>query len=107
MKHAIQALQAGNLPKMRRTLYLVCYDIADSKRLRKVHQLIKSYAIGGQKSFYECWLTSKDLLVLKRVITQQIDLAVDRVHIFQLDSQSKPIFMGLANRQSIKPFLIV
>lgn len=92
---------------MQRSLYLVCYDISDSKRLRKVHQLIKAYAIGGQKSFYECWLTPKDLLNLKQDLMQLMDLAVDRVHIFQLDTQTKAIFMGLASRQSIKPFLIV
>lgn len=92
---------------MQRSLYLVCYDIRDSKRLRKVHQLIKAYAIGGQKSFYECWLTSKDLLNLKQDLIQLMDLTVDRLHIFQLDTQTKAIFMGLANRQSTKPFLIV
>ncbi len=92
---------------MRRSLYLVCYDIKDAKRLRKVHQLIKAYAIGGQKSFYECWLTSKDLFNLKQDLILLMDLTVDKVHIFQLDTQARPIFMGLASRQSIKPFLIV
>lgn len=92
---------------MQRTLYLIFYDISDFKRLRKIHKLIKAYAIGGQKSLYECWLTPNELLKLKEKLVDQMDLITDRVHIFQLDTQSKPIFMGLAGRQSTQPFLIV
>lgn len=92
---------------MQRTLYLIFYDISDFKRLRKIHKLIKAYAIGGQKSLYECWLTPNELLKLKEKLVDQMDLITDRVHIFQLDTQSQPIFMGLAGRQSTQPFLIV
>ena len=92
---------------MQRTLYLIFYDISEPRRLRKIHKLINAYAIGGQKSLYECWLTPNDLLKLKQNLVEQMEPLTDRVQIVQLDTQSKPIFMGLASRQSIKPFLVV
>lgn len=43
-------------PSAVRALYLVAYDIADPRRLAHVHRLL-GWKVGGQKSFYECWLT--------------------------------------------------
>ncbi|WP_243389207.1 CRISPR-associated endonuclease Cas2 [Conservatibacter flavescens] len=37
-----------------RTTYLIAYDIADHKRLARVHKVVEGFAIGGQKSLYEC-----------------------------------------------------
>lgn len=90
-----------------RCLYLVCYDVACPKRLRKVHQCIKTYAIGGQKSFYECLLTSSERQVLEDSLYDLLNEAEDRVHFFQLDPRLKPLFFGKASRQSIQPFMIV
>ena len=39
--------------------YLVCYDIADKKRLAKVRKVAYSYALGGQKSAVEAPLDVK------------------------------------------------
>ena len=41
-------------------LYIVAYDISDHKRLQRVCQLLKDYAVGGQKSAYECYLSPAD-----------------------------------------------
>ena len=90
-----------------RCLYLVCYDIASPKRLRKVHRCIKSYAIGGQKSFYECWLTASEQQSLKEDLFALLNEAEDRVHFFQLDPRLEPLFFGKASRQSFHPFMIV
>lgn len=92
---------------MSRTLYLVCYDVADQGRLRRVHKIIQAYAIGGQKSFYECWLTQTELRSLKKTLHDYIELSEDRVHIFQLDPRITPFFFGRAKQQSMRPFLII
>ena len=92
---------------MSRTLYLVCYDVADQGRLHRVHKTVQAYAVGGQKSFYECWLTQTELRSLKRTLRDLIELSQDCVHIFQLDPRITPFFYGLAERQPMQPFLIV
>lgn len=92
---------------MNRCLYLICYDIADPGRLRRVHRCVKAYAIGGQKSFYECWLTPAELRDLRMRLEHEIVPSEDRVHFFQLDPRMTPMFYGQARRQSMQPFLIV
>jgi len=44
-----------------RTSYLVCYDICDDKRLRKVFNTMRNYGDHLQYSVFECQLTSMDL----------------------------------------------
>lgn len=90
-----------------RTRYLVAYDIADSKRLYRVHKKVEAYAIGGQKSFYECWLTVHELAKFKAEITALMEIAEDRLFIFQLHSDTQPDLYGKANLPSIQPFLII
>jgi len=92
---------------MARTLFLVCYDVAAPNRLAKVHKTIQAYALGGQKSFYECWLTPDDLRSLRESLAGLINPTEDRVHFFQLDPRIRPLFFGQAKRPSMTPFLIV
>ncbi len=92
---------------MSRTLYLVCYDISSPGRLRRVHRCVAAYAIGGQKSFYECWMTDADRHNLVGELKRLIDPKNDSIHFFQLDPRIDPMFFGTANRQSFQPFLIV
>jgi CRISPR-associated protein Cas2 len=44
-----------------RISYLVCYDICDDKRLRKVFNTMRNYGDHLQYSVFECQLTSMDL----------------------------------------------
>ena len=44
-----------------RTSYLICYDICDDKRLRKVFQTMRGFGDHLQFSIFECQLTSTDL----------------------------------------------
>jgi CRISPR-associated protein Cas2 len=44
-----------------RTTYLVCYDIADEKRLRRVFQVMRGFGNHLQFSVFECQLTAADL----------------------------------------------
>ena len=48
-----------------RTSYLVCYDIREDKRLRKVFQLMRGYGDHLQYSIFECQLTATDLVRLR------------------------------------------
>lgn len=91
---------------MDRNIYLVCYDISDRNAQRKVHKLVTAHAIGGQKSFYECLMSPSELNALVINIQKTMNSTKDRLHYFQLDPRSKPLYLGTAKRQSIRPFLI-
>ena len=90
-----------------RLLVLVAYDIHNVSTLYRVKKLLTSFAISGQKSFYECWVTACELKQLLKNIEERIDSATDRVHFFELDESHFSVFLGDARRQSIEPFLIV
>ncbi len=92
---------------MSRNLYLVCYDVANPKRLYRIHKRVQAFAIGGQKSFYECWMTPAELASLRQNLQDEMDATEDRIHFFQLDPRMTPLFYGRALRQSTQPFLIL
>ena len=45
--------------------YLVCYDIADEKRLRKVFKAMRGWGDHLQFSVFECQLTKTDLVKMR------------------------------------------
>lgn len=94
-----------NDPK--RCLYLVCYDVADPRRWRQVYRLLLGYRVGGQKSFFECWLTPAELQHLRAELARLLEPAEDRAHIFQLDPRQQVIGMGQATQARPKVFMIV
>ncbi|MCX7675820.1 MAG: CRISPR-associated endonuclease Cas2 [Alteraurantiacibacter sp.] len=90
-----------------RTLYLVCYDVADPKRLYRVHRFLLGYKVGGQKSFFECWLTPAELREVRAGLRARMNLAEDRAHIFQLDPRQRVRCLGQAQPPHAGAFLIV
>jgi CRISPR-associated protein Cas2 len=79
-----------------RTLYLVCYDIADPRRLHRVHKFLTGYKVGGQKSFFECWLTAGELSLVCKGLLERMNVEEDRAHIFQLDPRQRIQGFGVA-----------
>ncbi len=90
-----------------RTLFLVCYDIGNPKRLYRVHRYLLGYKVGGQKSLYECWLTPAELRQIRQTLEDLIDPTQDRAHIFQLDPRMKIEGLGLATHPATDAFMIV
>ena len=62
-----------------RTSYLVCYDICEDKRLRKVFQTMRNYGDHLQYSVFECQLTPMDLARCRAELSQIIDHREDQV----------------------------
>jgi CRISPR-associated protein Cas2 len=62
-----------------RTSYLVCYDICDDKRLRKVFQIMRGYGDHLQYSIFECQLTATDLVKCRAELAAIINHAEDQV----------------------------
>jgi CRISPR-associated protein Cas2 len=62
-----------------RTTYLVCYDIADDKRLRKVFKTCRNYGDHLQYSVFECDVNESELVKLERELKEIIDCVKDQV----------------------------
>jgi len=71
----------------KRQLYIAAYDIANSKRLRQALFVVRSYASGGQKSVYECFLTDAEKHHLLESMKSIIDPDEDRFLLLQLDAR--------------------
>lgn len=87
--------------------YLIAYDIADQKRLHQAHKKVEAFAIGGQKSFYECWLTEHEMSKFKSEVNNLIEPFDDCVFIFRIPDNVEPMLFGKAELQSISPFMLV
>ena len=97
----------GRMNDAARKLFLVCYDICSPKRLYRVHKYLLGYRVGGQKSFFECWLTPTELREVRRTLETMLDTTEDRAHIFQLDPRMKNEGLGLAAAPVTDVFMIV
>jgi CRISPR-associated protein Cas2 len=62
-----------------RISYLVCYDICDEKRLRKVFQVMRGYGDHLQYSVFECQLTPMDLAHCRNDLSAIINHEEDQV----------------------------
>jgi CRISPR-associated protein Cas2 len=62
-----------------RNTYLICYDICDDKRLRKVFQTMRGFGDHLQYSIFECQLTPMDLARCKESLARIIHRDDDQV----------------------------
>lgn len=59
--------------------YLVAYDIADPKRLRKVARTCEDFGLRRQYSVFFCRLSAVDLVRLRARLYDVVDLERDQV----------------------------
>jgi len=62
-----------------RSTYLICYDICDDKRLRRVFKTMRGWGNHVQYSVFECCLTPTDLAQLTRELKDLIHHREDQV----------------------------
>ena len=62
-----------------RTSYLVCYDVSDEKRLRKVFHAMRNYGDHLQYSVFECQLTAFDMARCRAELSGIINHKEDQV----------------------------
>ena len=67
-----------------RRCYLVCYDIRDPKRLRRVHKVLKGYGEAWQFSVFFCVLKDIDRVRMQSGLEQQMNLREDQTMIVDL-----------------------
>jgi len=62
-----------------RTTFLVCYDIANDKRLRRVFRVCKNYGTHLQYSVFECDLNLRERTKLERELRDLIKHDEDQI----------------------------
>lgn len=67
-----------------RTRYLLAYDIRDPRRLRRVHQVAKTWGYPLQYSVFVCDLTRSELLMMRNDLAEEMSVVQDSVGIFDL-----------------------
>jgi CRISPR-associated protein Cas2 len=75
------------MPIQQRMPFLLCYDIANPKRLQKIHRVIKNYAVPIQYSVFLGRFTSKELKTLLSTLDGLIKSSEDDIRIYPLNRQ--------------------
>lgn len=92
---------------MARKLTLVCYDISDSKRLRKALKVSRRYASGGQKSVHECWLSASETADVLHRMDAVVDRDSGRVLVIRLDPRRQILCLGTASAPQDQELIVV
>ena len=64
--------------------YVIAYDIPDDKRRTKVHKILLGYGKWTQYSLFECFLTRKELILLRSKLTEHLVAQEDSVRFYLL-----------------------
>jgi CRISPR-associated protein Cas2 len=72
-----------------RRCYLVCYDISDAKRLRRIHKLLKAYGEPWQYSVFYCTLRAIDRVRLENDAREILNLKEDQLLIVDLGANEE------------------
>jgi len=90
-------------------IYMVCYDVTHTKRLRKVAKILEDLGLRVQKSFFQCDIDErrKDLLVQRMV--KVLNLKKDYLYIYPLcdDCSQKAIQEGEGSLIRLEAFDIL
>ncbi|QYK48355.1 MAG: CRISPR-associated endonuclease Cas2 [Phycisphaeraceae bacterium] len=83
-----------------RRCFLVCYDIREPKRLRRIHKLMKAYGEPWQYSVFYCTLKAIDRVRLENAAREILNLKEDQLLIVDLGSNEQAAresstFMGV------------
>lgn len=81
-----------------RARYLVCYDIADPRRLAKVYRYLKGEAVHVQFSVFLASLTWPELERMKEELARLIEATSDDVRLYPLPSGDVIQPLGVADR---------
>lgn len=72
-----------------RRFYLVCYDIADRRRLARVARLMEGYGERVQESVFECLLDEGRFRALIREVERELDIEHDHVRYYTLCAKDR------------------
>ena len=66
------------------TCYVIAYDIPDDKRRTKIHKVLLGFGKWTQYSLFECFLTRKQLVLLRSKLAEHLVDREDSVRFYPL-----------------------
>jgi len=66
------------------TCYIIAYDIPDDKRRTKVHKILCGFGKWTQFSLFECFLSKKELVLLRSKLAKHLIAERDSVRFYPL-----------------------
>ncbi|MBV9706744.1 MAG: CRISPR-associated endonuclease Cas2 [Chloroflexi bacterium] len=66
------------------TCYIIAYDIPDDRRRTKIHKILSGFGTWTQYSLFECFLSKKELVLLKSKLAKHIKENQDSVRFYPL-----------------------
>ena len=82
------------MPAARRVPWLICYDIADPRRLGRVHKLVSRQAEPLQYSVYRVCATRKEAVHALNTVAAEIDSRADDLRAYPLLTAATPVIYG-------------
>ena len=82
------------MPDRRASNHLVCYDIRDDRRLRRVHRCMREWGLPLQYSVFYCYLSDRQRQQLTWELRGLIDERVDDVRIYSIQCAATIYFQG-------------
>ena len=64
--------------------YVIAYDISDDRRRTKVHKVLSGFGQWTQYSLFECFLTSKERILLRDKLDRVLEPEEDSVRFYPL-----------------------
>jgi len=64
--------------------WLICFDVACSRRRYRVARLLESHGQRVQKSVFDCFLSTSQLSKLRRELENEMNTKEDKVYFFPL-----------------------
>jgi CRISPR-associated protein Cas2 len=75
-------------------LYLICYDVADPRRLQRVHYYLKHHALAVQYSVFLTRAPERRLQSILGGVAERIDPQLDDVRAYPLPADCDPVSLG-------------
>ena len=64
--------------------YIVAYDIPNDRRRTKVHKVLSGFGTWTQYSLFECFLSKKELVLLKSKLAKHVEDTQDSVRFYPM-----------------------
>ncbi|MFW5443045.1 MAG: CRISPR-associated endonuclease Cas2 [Methylococcaceae bacterium] len=70
-------------------LYIICFDVADKRRLRAVSKILEDFGRRVQYSVFECHLDKTDHQILQKKLSKLIEPEADHIRFYSLCPKDK------------------